>query len=59
LDEEWEPEVGEIVCNCDYRHLKVVSTDGFDVEFEDGTSASIRHCLGGPITEDHKHPEGY
>jgi hypothetical protein len=52
--------VGDIVCDCRYLHLKVltVSEDGDTVTLEDGANCSIRHCLD---NADHEwqHPEGY
>ncbi|AXH66919.1 hypothetical protein SEA_STARPLATINUM_210 [Streptomyces phage StarPlatinum] len=52
--------VGDIVCDCRYLHLKVLKIwpDGDTVSLEDGSSCSIRHCLD---AADHEwqHPENY
>ena len=35
---------GDLVCNCQLRHLKIVSRDGDDVLLSDGSSCSLKHC---------------
>ena|SRR6185437_10958093 len=35
---------GDVVCNCDFRHLKIVDRDGDDVILSDGSSCSLEHC---------------
>lgn len=35
---------GDVVCDCRFRHLKIVTRDGDDVMLSDGSSCSLRHC---------------
>lgn len=35
---------GDVVCDCRFRHLKIVSRDGDDVLLSDGSSCSLQHC---------------
>lgn len=43
---------GDLVCDCRFRHLKIISRDGDDVMLSDGSSCSLRHCC-----EPADHPE--
>lgn len=45
---------GDLVCDCRFRHLKIVSRDGDDVLLEDGGSCSLQHCC-----EPADHPESH
>lgn len=52
------PTVGEVVCDCRYKHLAVVAInehDQDDVELEDGFHASWTHCLD-EVPHEWEHP---
>jgi hypothetical protein len=55
--DEW-PQVGNMVCDCRYKHVRVAERDGDEVILEDGAAVNIIHC--GLETPDHEwaHPEG-
>lgn len=35
---------GDLVCDCRFRHLKIISRDGGDVLLSDGSSCSLASC---------------
>jgi hypothetical protein len=37
--------VGDVVCDCRFKHLKVIKIIGEDAILEDGAHCSIIHCL--------------
>lgn len=47
---------GDLVCDCRFRHLKIVSRDGDDVLLSDGSSCSLSHCCD-PADHVEPHPE--
>lgn len=49
----FDPQVGDVVCDCRYRHLQVVERDGDDLVLEDGANCSLEHCCDPP---DHEWP---
>jgi hypothetical protein len=57
---DWHPEVGDIVCDCRYQHLRIIwmDADRDEVELEDGFRCSLPHCCDPP---DHEwpHPDGF
>lgn len=57
-EEVFDPQVGDIVCDCRYRHLRIKSRVGDDVILEDGSSMSVYHCLA-PAADGHVHPDGF
>ena len=46
---------GDLVCDCRFRHLKIVSRDGDDVLLSDGASCSLSHCCD-PVDHPDPHP---
>ena len=40
------PYIGQIVCDCRFRHLRIISVDedGDGIVLEDGGHCSYRHC---------------
>lgn len=54
---DWDPQVGDVVCDCRFRHLKIAKRNKDDVVLEDGFSCSLEYCCDPP---DHAepHPEG-
>jgi len=46
---------GDVVCDCRFRHLKIVTRDGDDVILEDGSPCSLRHCCD-PAGHAEEHP---
>jgi hypothetical protein len=56
--EIFDPQPGDMVCNCRFKHLKVKSREGDDVILEDGFSYSVSSCLD-PADHPEPHPEGY
>jgi len=46
---------GDLVCDCRFRHLKIVTRDGDDVILSDGSSCSLEHCCE-PADHEEKHP---
>lgn len=53
------PVIGEIVCDCRYRHLAVVAVNPYDddVELADGFHCSWAHCLD-EVPHKWEHPAG-
>lgn len=49
----FDPKVGDLVCDCRFRHLRVVERDGDDLVLEDGSRCSLLHCCDPP---DHVEP---
>lgn len=50
------PYVGELVCDCQYKHQRIVEViDGDDVVLEDGLHCSYWACCD-PVPHDWKHP---
>ena len=64
---EWAKslKVGDVVCDCRYKHLKIAEISGqdsdnaydIDVVLEDGSSCSIIHCCD-RVNHDWSHPKG-
>jgi hypothetical protein len=54
---EWKPQVGEVVCDCRYRHIAIaeIEEDGDTAILADGASCSIEHCLE-PVNHPWAHP---
>lgn len=46
---------GDLVCDCRFRHLKIVRRDGDDVLLSDGSSCSLSHCCD-PADHPEPHP---
>ena len=46
---------GDLVCDCRFRHLKIVSRDGDDVLLTDGSTCSLQHCCD-PADHPEPHP---
>ena len=55
MSESWHPEVGDLVCDCRYQHLRIVWMDDArdEIELEDGFRCSLTHCCDPP---DHEWP---
>jgi len=50
------PEVGDIICDCRYRHLKIVEKRSIDdVILEDGANCSLWNCCS-PVDHVWEHP---
>lgn len=50
------PFVGMVVCDCRYKHLKIIAIhDGGDLELEDGSMCSYEHCCD-PVPHVWEHP---
>jgi hypothetical protein len=51
--EAWRPAIGDVICTCDYRHLRVVEInpedDDVEVVVEGGGSYSLGHCGLEPV----------
>lgn len=47
---------GDLVCDCRFRHLKIVTRDGDDVLLSDGSSCSLSHCCD-PADHVEPHPK--
>jgi hypothetical protein len=47
----WDPQVGDLVCDCRYLHLRIAERDGDDLVLEDGASCSLEHCCDPPDHE--------
>ena len=47
--------VGDLVCNCEYKHVRIQEIIGDDVILEDGSRCSISHCLD-PADHTYSHP---
>jgi hypothetical protein len=54
----WDPQVGDLVCDCFYRHLRIVWIDeeNDEIELEDGSHHSLPFCCD-PPDHDWAHPE--
>lgn len=51
--------VGQMVCDCFFRHQRVIEEDGVFATLEDGRKYEIEHCLDSVDHEMKDHPEGY
>lgn len=51
----FDPKIGDIVCDCRYKHLKIIERDKDDLTLEDGSHCSLIHCCDDP-THKEKHP---
>lgn len=54
------PTIGDIVCDCRYKHLRVVGIELGDMDMlilEDGWRCSWLHCCD-TVPHDWQHPEG-
>ena len=52
------PEVGMIVCDCKYAHLKIIELiDDDTIVLEDGSVCSFEHCCDVVQHPDWEHPE--
>lgn len=49
----FDPQVGDVVCDCRFRHLRIVERNGDDLVLEDGARCSLRYCCDPP---DHECP---
>jgi hypothetical protein len=51
------PPVGDMVCDCKYRHLRIISQDADldGVQVEDGGWCSLIHCCDDPNVGVHEH----
>jgi hypothetical protein len=49
------PQVGDVVCDCRYRHLRVIEVNGDDLVLEDGSHCSWEHCCDA-VPHDAEHP---
>jgi hypothetical protein len=52
---DWDPDVGDYVCDCRYKHVKIREKDEDDVVTEDGWACSIVHCCN-PVDHEWEHP---
>jgi hypothetical protein len=52
---DWHADVGDLVCDCRYQHLRIVwmDNDRDEVELEDGFRCSLPYCCDPP---DHPWP---
>lgn len=48
MAELWDPQVGDVVCDCNYRHQKIIERDGDDLTLEGGFKCSLQHCCDDP-----------
>lgn len=56
-----KPEVGMVVCDCKYKHQKIVEVfheDGDTIKLEDGSYCSYFHCTNNVPHFDWDHPSG-
>lgn len=44
----FDPQAGDTVCDCRYRHLRIAARDGDDRTLEDGSHCSLIHCCDTP-----------
>jgi hypothetical protein len=44
----FDPQPGDVVCDCRYRHLRVTARDGDNLLLEDGSRCSLAHCCDPP-----------
>lgn len=56
-EDKFDPQPGDVVCDCRFRHLRVTVRDGDDLTLEDGFRCSLMHCCDPPGHE-YEHPEG-
>lgn len=49
----FDPQVGDVVCDCRFRHLRIAERNGDDLVLEDGARCSLRYCCDPP---DHECP---
>jgi len=40
----FDPQVGDLVCDCRYQHLRIAERDGDFIILEDGRACSLEHC---------------
>jgi hypothetical protein len=57
VGEDWDPQVGEYVCDCRFQHVKIKEKDGDDIVTDDGFTCSIYHCCS-PTDHKWEHPHG-
>ena len=50
----FDPQVGDVVCDCRFRHLRIIERDGDDLVLEDWSRCSLKHCCDPP-----DHPEAH
>lgn len=50
--------VGDIVCNCQYMHLRIIAVDadGDTLTLEDGSICSYKYCCDPVPHPDFEHP---
>jgi len=53
--DDW-PLVGDLVCDCRYKHVRVSARDGDEIVTEDGASFSLANCGIEPVDDQHVHP---
>lgn len=53
---EFDPQPGDMVYDCRFKHQKLVKRDGDDAVLEDGFYCSVSHCLD-PANHVEPHPE--
>lgn len=44
----FDPQVGDTVCDCRFRHLRIAERNGDDLVLEDGSRCSLKHCCDPP-----------
>lgn len=49
----FDPQAGDVICDCRYRHLRIAARDGDNLTLEDGAHCSLTHCCDPP---DHTWP---
>jgi len=53
------PRVGDYVCDCRYRHLKITKAiDADTVQLEDGSKCSLLNCCD-PVNHEWEHPPDF
>lgn len=52
---DW-PRVGDVICDCRYKHVRVARREGDDVFTDDGGCFSIANCGLEPVDDGHAHP---
>lgn len=52
----FDPQVGDVVCDCRYKHLKIAEREGDFIVLEDGRACSLEHCCDPPDHE-WEHPK--
>ena len=48
MTEVFNPHIGDVVCDCRFRHMRVSQRDGDDLTLEDGFKCSLLHCCDEP-----------